>query len=156
MKEKKPNPYRIDNPTDDEVRKLSDMVAALNAQEQENAGADEWTADQLGFLDTMREQDARATDWAKAALADVPASDPNRRKAEAALAILSSHAYRRRDAIDSRLTFTLRDASHLLQVSERTMRRYIKSGKLRAVKIGREYRITLEDYDAFTAANANR
>ncbi len=121
---------------------LAAMAAAMPTASQ--PGPDEWTAENP------------VEDWAKAAFANLPTDDPHRRKAEAALAILSSHAYRRRDAIDSRLTFTLRDASQLLQVSERTMRRYIKSGKLRAVKIGREYRITLEDYDAFTAAHSNR
>jgi excisionase family DNA binding protein len=51
------------------------------------------------------------------------------------------------------MTLTLRDVSHMLQISERTVRRYIASGKLRAVKIGREYRITIDEYDAFVSSS---
>ncbi len=102
--------------------------------------------------DAEEASDAEGMTWAAAVLHEFPKTDPKRQRAERALAVLASHAYRRRDTIEARLTLTLRDAAHLLQVSERTMRRYISSGKLRAVKIGREYRIQLADYDAFTEA----
>lgn len=46
-------------------------------------------------------------------------------------------------------TFTLIEAAELLNCHKETVRREIKAGKLRAAKIGKEYRISktdLEDY----------
>jgi excisionase family DNA binding protein len=41
--------------------------------------------------------------------------------------------------------FTLEAAAKYLDVSERTLHRWIKSGKLRPAKVGREYRIKPSD-----------
>jgi excisionase family DNA binding protein len=38
--------------------------------------------------------------------------------------------------------FTTNEAREFLKVSDATIRRYIKSGKLKSQKLGREYRIT--------------
>lgn len=46
-------------------------------------------------------------------------------------------------------TFTLSEAAELLNCHKETVRREIKSGNLRAAKIGKEYRLSkadLEDY----------
>jgi excisionase family DNA binding protein len=96
------------------------------------------------------DDDEGKNDWTAAVLYEFAADDPKRKRAEKALATLAAHQYRKRDAVEQRMTLTLRDVSHMLQISERTVRRYVADGKLRAVKIGREYRITLEEYDAFT------
>lgn len=41
-------------------------------------------------------------------------------------------------------TFTLRDLATSLQLSTRTLLRYIERGELRAVRVGRSYRVTVE------------
>jgi len=41
--------------------------------------------------------------------------------------------------------FTLEAAAKMLEVSERTLLRWIKSGKLKPAKVGREYRIKPSD-----------
>lgn len=41
------------------------------------------------------------------------------------------------------------DLAQLLDVNIMTIYRYIKAGKLRAYKIGKEYRIGSEDYSSF-------
>lgn len=119
---------------------LTDYSEPIPAQELE------------GLAEAMQKHEETGASWAAAVMQDFPKEDPKRKRAEHALAVLASNAYRRRDIIDQRLALTLRDASQMLNVSERTMRRYIKSGKLRAVKVGRGYRIMLADYDAFTEA----
>lgn len=45
--------------------------------------------------------------------------------------------------------YTLLEAQDILKVTRRTLYNYIKSGKLSAVKIGREWRITHESLKAF-------
>src|SRR5215212_10351554 len=45
--------------------------------------------------------------------------------------------------------YSLDQVAERLQVSDQTVRRWIKSGKLAAYKPGREYRITPSDLDAF-------
>lgn len=45
--------------------------------------------------------------------------------------------------------YTLQEVADLLHVSNRTVRNWIKSGKLPALKIVRQYRITKEDLAAF-------
>ena len=44
---------------------------------------------------------------------------------------------------------TLEDACERLQVSEATIRRLVKDGELRVVRIGRAIRVRPEDLDAF-------
>lgn len=45
--------------------------------------------------------------------------------------------------------YTLQEVADMLNVSNRTVRNWIKSGKLPAIKIVRQYRITKEDLEAF-------
>lgn len=45
--------------------------------------------------------------------------------------------------------YTTEQVAELLQVSVITVRRYIKSGKLKASKIGKDYRIKESDIDNF-------
>jgi excisionase family DNA binding protein len=105
------------------------------------------------IADESAAPDDAEVSWASAVLYEFAANDPKRKRAEKALATLAAHQYRKRDAVEQRMTLTLRDVSHMLQISERTVRRYIASGKLRAVKIGREYRITIDEYDAFVSSS---
>jgi excisionase family DNA binding protein len=51
-------------------------------------------------------------------------------------------------AADKQL-LTLEDACERLQVSEATIRRLVKDGELRVVRIGRAIRVRPEDLDAF-------
>lgn len=51
--------------------------------------------------------------------------------------------------------YTLKEVSKLLRVSERTMYRYIKSGKLKAIKIG-YWRIDKQSLDAFIKRSSNQ
>src|SRR5690606_30170222 len=44
---------------------------------------------------------------------------------------------------------TTEEAAEYLQVTVDTVRRYIREGRLRASRLGREYRIRQEDLDAF-------
>lgn len=46
------------------------------------------------------------------------------------------------------MLYTLQEVSRLLKVSERTLYRWIKDGKLKAVKVGRHWRIKEEDLKA--------
>ena len=46
-------------------------------------------------------------------------------------------------------TFTLAEAAQLLSCHSETLRRAIKDGTLRAAKLGREYRISRSDLQAF-------
>jgi len=47
------------------------------------------------------------------------------------------------------LFYTLRDIGHALQLSNRTLLRYIERGELRATRIGRHYRVTPQDFEAW-------
>lgn len=51
---------------------------------------------------------------------------------------------------------TVHDAADFLQVRESTVRALINDKRLRAVKIGKEWRIYQEDLLAFLNENANR
>lgn len=50
--------------------------------------------------------------------------------------------------------YSLQEVAKILRVSERSIFRYIKSGKLRATKIG-YWRISLQDLQAFLLQSAN-
>ncbi len=52
----------------------------------------------------------------------------------------------------SKTTFTLAEAATLLSCHTETLRRAIKSNALRAARIGREYRISRTDLQAFWTA----
>ena len=45
---------------------------------------------------------------------------------------------------------TTEEAAEYLQVTVNTVRRYIREGRLKALQLGRGYRIRLEDLDAFS------
>jgi len=50
--------------------------------------------------------------------------------------------------------FTLKETAKILRVSERTIMRYLKSGKLKASKVG-QWRIKQSDLDEFLEKNLN-
>ena len=52
-----------------------------------------------------------------------------------------------------RIVYKLQELVKILGVSVRTLRKYIKSGELRAVKIGRNYLVRPQDLDDFLEAN---
>lgn len=43
--------------------------------------------------------------------------------------------------------YTIKDTAEILQVTTRSIYSYIKSGKLHAVKLGKEWRITQQDIE---------
>lgn len=45
--------------------------------------------------------------------------------------------------------YTLKEIEDVLQVSNRTLREYIKTGKLKAVKIGGKYVVSESNYNDF-------
>ena len=45
--------------------------------------------------------------------------------------------------------YTLREVEDILKVTQRTVYNYINSGKLKAVKMGKYWRVRHEDLDAF-------
>ena len=49
-------------------------------------------------------------------------------------------------------TFTLAEAAELLSCHKETLRRAIRDGELRAAKLGREFRVSRPDLEAFWAA----
>jgi len=44
---------------------------------------------------------------------------------------------------------TTEDIAHHLNISEATVRRYIRSGKIKAVKLERAFRVRREDFEQF-------
>lgn len=51
--------------------------------------------------------------------------------------------------------YTIEELTELLQVTQRTIYNWIKSGKLKAFKIGRGWRVKREDLDAFLNERSN-
>jgi len=51
---------------------------------------------------------------------------------------------------------TTENVADLLQVDVETVRRYIREGKLRAIKLGREYRVRREDFEEFLEERKTR
>lgn len=45
--------------------------------------------------------------------------------------------------------FNIEEVQEILDISERTVFRYIEEGELQGLKVGREWRFTQEDLDAF-------
>lgn len=56
----------------------------------------------------------------------------------------------------SRPLLTLHEVADLLKVKESTVRSWIRDKSLRAVKFGREWRVTHKDLEAFLEAHENR
>jgi excisionase family DNA binding protein len=56
----------------------------------------------------------------------------------------------------TRKFMTVREVADLAQVSEATVRHWIKAGTLRAIDVGREFRIIPRDFEAFLECHATR
>lgn len=50
---------------------------------------------------------------------------------------------------------TIHDVAAKLNVDERTIREFIRKNELRAIKVGKEWRITDDDLDVYVNAHAN-
>ncbi len=48
------------------------------------------------------------------------------------------------------------DVANRLQVNERTVTVWLRKGHLRGFKIGKEWRVSVEDLEAFLEASANK
>ncbi len=48
------------------------------------------------------------------------------------------------------------DVANRLQVSERTVTQWLRKGRLRGFKLGKEWRISPDDLQAFLEASANK
>lgn len=55
----------------------------------------------------------------------------------------------------NRPLLTVHETASQLKVKESTIRAWIRHGKLRAIKFGREWRITVKDLERFLNENAN-
>ena len=51
---------------------------------------------------------------------------------------------------------TTHEIAELLKVGEATVRAWIHEGELRAIRIGREFRVAVKDLEAFVNAHATR
>ncbi|MCR9070291.1 MAG: helix-turn-helix domain-containing protein [Alphaproteobacteria bacterium] len=51
---------------------------------------------------------------------------------------------------------TVHDAAKMLQVQEATVRSWIRDKRIRAIKLGKEWRIAQEDLEAFLNKNTNQ
>ncbi len=51
---------------------------------------------------------------------------------------------------------TTHEIAELLKVSEATVRTWIHEGELRAIRVGREFRVVAKDLEAFVNAHATR
>ncbi len=48
------------------------------------------------------------------------------------------------------------DVSNHLQVNERTVTQWLRKGHLRGFKVGKEWRVSVKDLEAFLEAGANK
>lgn len=65
--------------------------------------------------------------------------------------ILGAH-----DAMLTDPLMTVREVAEKLKVKESTVRSYIRDKQLRAIKLGKDWRISVEDLDAFVEEHANK
>jgi len=56
----------------------------------------------------------------------------------------------------SRRFMTVREIADLVQVSEATVRHWIKASELRAIDVGREWRVIPRDLEEFLSRHATR
>jgi len=56
----------------------------------------------------------------------------------------------------NQVLFTPNDVANCLQMNERTVTQWLRKGRLRGFKIGKEWRVSGTDLAAFLEANANR
>lgn len=61
----------------------------------------------------------------------------------------SSTNKKERESMEELKLYTVEEVMEILSISRRTLYNYIKSGSLKAVKIGRQWRIRLVDLKAF-------
>jgi len=55
----------------------------------------------------------------------------------------------------SRPLMTVHDAASMLQVQEATVRSWIRDKRIRAIKVGKEWRIAVKDLEEFLNENTN-
>jgi excisionase family DNA binding protein len=55
----------------------------------------------------------------------------------------------------SSMMLTIHDVAKHLNVDERTIRELIRKNELRAIKVGKEWRVTEEDLDDYVNGHAN-
>ena len=60
-----------------------------------------------------------------------------------------------RDLMTEQVLLTPQDVAKRLQMNERTVTQWLRNGHLRGFKIGKEWRISELDLDAFIEASAN-
>ena len=51
---------------------------------------------------------------------------------------------------------TLVDVANRLQVNERTVAQWLRKGHLRGFKVGKEWRVSVKDLEAFLEASSNK
>jgi excisionase family DNA binding protein len=56
----------------------------------------------------------------------------------------------------SKPMLTTHEVAELLKISEATVRTWIHNGDLRAIRVGREYRVVVKDLEGFLEARATR
>jgi excisionase family DNA binding protein len=56
----------------------------------------------------------------------------------------------------TRQFLSVKEVAELFKVGEATVRHWIKDGSLRAINVGREWRIAPKDLESFLQAHANR
>jgi excisionase family DNA binding protein len=56
----------------------------------------------------------------------------------------------------SKPLLTTHNVAELLKVADATVRTWIHNGSLKAIRVGREYRVAVKDLEAFVAASATR
>ncbi|UUX50585.1 helix-turn-helix domain-containing protein [Nisaea acidiphila] len=56
----------------------------------------------------------------------------------------------------SKPLLTIHEVSDLLKMKESTVRNWIRDGELRAIKMGRDWRVAVKDLEAYLNAHANR
>lgn len=57
--------------------------------------------------------------------------------------------------MDNLKLYTLDELAEILKVTRRTLYNYIKSGKLKAVKIGKYWRVTQEHFEELLSTGTN-
>ena len=61
-----------------------------------------------------------------------------------------------RDLMTQKILLTPSDVAKHLQMNERTVTQWLRNGHLRGFKIGKEWRVSDVDLDAFIEASANK
>ena len=56
----------------------------------------------------------------------------------------------------SKPLLTIHEVAELIKMRESTIRAWIRDGELRAIKMGRDWRIAQKDLEAYLNAHANR